>query len=195
MSIAEEAVRMPTPSRTSLDEIVSVGRGLIEKGGLEDLTMQQVARAVGVQPPSLYKHVAGRDDLMRLIAEDVVADLTRSLTPFATGTDPRSEIAAIAHEFRHFAHTHPGAYRLIFSPLPESWRPDPVLLEQAAGPLLKAAGALAGPDRALDAARTLTAWAHGFVSMELAGAFRLGGDVDSAFAYGVDRLTEAMTPA
>ena len=42
------------------------------------------------------------------------------------------------------------------------------------------------------AARTVTAWAHGFVTMELAGAFRLGGDVDRAFAYGVDHLAGAL---
>ena len=36
-------------------------------------------------------------------------------------------------------------------------------------------------------------WAHGFVSMELAGAFRLGGDVDAAFDFGIDRLTDALT--
>ena len=38
-----------------------------------------------------------------------------------------------------------------------------------------------------------TAWANGFISMELAGAFNLGGDLDEAFAFGIDRLTAALT--
>jgi hypothetical protein len=49
-----------------------------------------------------------------------------------------------------------------------------------------------GPDQALDAARLVTAFAHGFVSMELSGAFRLGGDVDEAYRYGIDVLVAAL---
>ena len=52
---------------------------------------------------------------------------------------------------------------------------------------------LVGPERALEAARLVTAFAHGFVSMELSGAFRLGGDVDEAYRYGVGVLVDALT--
>jgi hypothetical protein len=43
------------------------------------------------------------------------------------------------------------------------------------------------------AARMFVAWAQGFVSMELAGAFRLGGDVEAAVEYGLERLTAALS--
>ena len=36
------------------------------------------------------------------------------------------------------------------------------------------------------------AFAHGFVSMELAGAFRLGGDVDRAWRTGVATIVDAV---
>ncbi|MBD3758361.1 MAG: WHG domain-containing protein [Microbacterium sp.] len=52
-------------------------------------------------------------------------------------------------------------------------------------PVLRATAAAVGADHALDAARLLTAWATGFVTMELAGAFRLGGDLDDAYDYGI----------
>jgi hypothetical protein len=38
----------------------------------------------------------------------------------------------------------------------------------------------------------VVAWIHGFVSMELAGAFRLGGDVQVAFDYGLERIIAAV---
>jgi hypothetical protein len=66
-------------------------------------------------------------------------------------------------------------------------------LERSAAPLIRAASAVVGEDDALDAARLFTAWATGFLQMELSGAFRLGGDVDHAFDYGLQRLITGLT--
>jgi len=52
--------------------------------------------------------------------------------------------------------------------------------------------AIAGEQHALPAARTVVAWAHGFLTMELGGAFQLGGDVDEAWEYGVTRFVRAL---
>jgi hypothetical protein len=38
----------------------------------------------------------------------------------------------------------------------------------------------------------VVAWANGFVTMELAGAFQLGGDVDEAWDYALDGLVVAL---
>jgi AcrR family transcriptional regulator len=182
---------VPTPSRTSLVEIVAAGRRTLESDGLDGLTMLRVAEAVGVRAPSLYKHVRGRGDLVRLIAEDAARQLGAELDAATTGR-AREDLRAQLEAFRAFAHAHPAAYGLLFAALPEAWRPDAGALARSSEAALRTATALAGPDRALEAARTVVAWAHGFVSMELAGAFRLGGDVDAAFAFGVERLGIAL---
>lgn len=183
---------MPTPSRTSQPEIVAAGRAIVEGEGIEGLTMQKVAAAVGVQAPSLYKRVAGRGDLVRLIAEAVLSDLGDSLASVVTGADPRADLRALAMAFRVFAAGHPGAYRLVFMPLPEDWAPDQDAFVAASRPVLQTTQALVGSERALDAARLVTAWAHGFLTMELAGAFRMSGDLDVAFDYGIERLTASL---
>jgi hypothetical protein len=71
-------------------------------------------------------------------------------------------------------------------------RPPAELNALAAAPVLDLAARLAGPDHALEAARLVTAFANGFISMELSGAFRLGGSPDDAYAYGVDVLVDAL---
>jgi Tetracyclin repressor-like, C-terminal domain len=79
--------------------------------------------------------------------------------------------------------------------LPEASQPDPDRLAHVSTPVLRIATTLSGQRRALEAARTVVAWAHGFISMELAGALRLGGDVDLAYAFGIERLGAALATA
>lgn len=184
---------MPAPARTSLDEIVAAGRDLVDTEGVDGLTMGAVAAAVGVKAPSLYKHVSSRADLVRLIAEAVVAELGVSLESSVHGTDAELDLASLAQAFRAFAHSRPQAYRLVFSPLPEEWRPGRDALAAASEPVLRTVQALAGPEHALDGARLVTAWAHGFMTMELAGAFRLDGDLDRAFSFGIERLAASLS--
>lgn len=183
---------MPTPSRTSFESIIDAGRSLLESRGLDGLTMNAVASAVGVKTPSLYKHVASRGDLIRGIAESVIDDLTVALGSAPRGGDARQDVVSLANSIREFARGNPAGYGLIFSALPEEMRPDTDRLLRSSAAVLRTAGALAGEDKKLEAARTLTAWAHGFVTMELAGAFRLGGDIDKAFDYGARRLADAL---
>ncbi|UWE09951.1 TetR-like C-terminal domain-containing protein [Actinacidiphila bryophytorum] len=71
----------------------------------------------------------------------------------------------------------------------------PEALGRAAEPVLRACARLAGEADALDAARLVTAWATGFIGMELAGGFRLGGDVDRSFEYGLARMRRALGSA
>lgn len=184
---------MPTRPRTSLAAIVGEARRILEAEGLEGLTMQRVAKAVGVRAPSLYKHVRDRSELVRLVADDALEELGRRLESAARTGDARRDVAFMARTLRAFAHELPETYRLLWSRLPEGWQVDPGVNARAAEPLLDVVGRLAGERHRLEAARTFAAWAHGFVSMELAGAFRLGGDLEAAFDYGVERLTGAIS--
>ncbi len=62
------------------------------------------------------------------------------------------------------------------------WRRD------AIEPVFTVLSPLVGSARLLVAARTITAFLHGYVSMEAAGAFRLGGDLDRDFAQALDAV-------
>ncbi|RFU84485.1 TetR/AcrR family transcriptional regulator [Streptomyces triticagri] len=183
---------MPTPERTSVEAIVRAARDILESQGPARLTMQAVADRVGVRAPSLYKRVRNRDSLVRLVTEATLLDLEQQLRAVPAAPDPRETLCELLRAFRAFAHTRPAAYHLLFVNAPEESRPDPALFARVAAPVLQVAGELAGSADALEAARTITAWAHGFISMELAAAFNLGGDVDRAYEYGMAQLAAAL---
>lgn len=184
---------MPTPDRTSLPEIVAAGSRLLESHGLRAVTMQAVADRVGVRAPSLYKRVRSRDELIHLIAASAASDLGEQLASADPGGAAQARLRALADALRSFAHTRPAAYRLVFTPQAEGVELPRDLLEATSAPLFDVVSDLASPDHVLEAARTVTAWATGFIAMELNGAFRLGGDVDDAYHYGVARLVAAIT--
>jgi AcrR family transcriptional regulator len=173
---------MPTPERTSLAEIVAAGRDILEAEGPSRLTMQAVAKRVGVRAPSLYKRVRDRDALLGLVAATNIDELGQRLAA------SEATMTGLAHTYRAFAHERPEGFRLILSTGAE-----PEALARAADPVLRVAAELAGSAKALEAARLVTAWATGFITMELAGAFRLGGDLELAFEFGLARLSVALS--
>ncbi|MGV9350173.1 TetR/AcrR family transcriptional regulator [Streptomyces spiralis] len=172
---------MPTPEKTSLPRIVAAGRDLLEEHGPDGLTMQRVAARVGVRAPSLYKHVRDRAALVAAVAQDALETLGARLAT----TD--GSLEQLVYGYRAFAHERPQCFRLLLGGLA-----SPEALEQAAAPLLTASRELVGEEEALAAARLVTAWATGFIQMELAGAFRLGGDPEHAFTFGLTRLRRAL---
>lgn len=172
---------MPTPDRTSIAEIVDAARGLLETGGVGAVTMSAVAARVGVRAPSLYKRVRDREALITLVAETTADELTARLA------ESGHSIADYAHAFRAFAHERPEGFRLMFSTAGGT-----EAARRAVEPILGAARELVGADRALDAARLFTAWATGFVSMELADVFRMGGDVDEAFSFALATIQAGL---
>lgn len=173
---------MPTPERTSLAAIVSAGRDILESAGPSGLTMQAVAERVGVRAPSLYKRIRDRDALLAAVAEASADALTSRLDEAGDG------LTALAGAYRDFAHEHPESFRLLFTVhAPED------ALHRTSAPVLRACADLVGPEHVLDAARLFTSWATGFLQMELAGSFRLGGDVDAAFDYALDRIITGLT--
>ncbi|HTL40433.1 MAG TPA: WHG domain-containing protein [Pseudolysinimonas sp.] len=183
---------MPTPARTDRAAIVEAGRLIVESSGLEGLTMQAVAERVGVRAPSLYKHVRDRRELIALVVGATLDDLAGRLVATTSEPDPRARLVLQATELRRFAHQHPAGFSLVFA-LHDAPRPEPETAARAVSPVLDAVAELVGAEHALDGARLVTAWANGFLSMELGGAFRLGPGVDEAWEWGLHRIIAALS--
>src|SRR5689334_20106048 len=171
---------MPAHAQTSTADVVAAGRRLLEERGTEALTMRDVADAVGVRAPSLYKRVRSRSDLVRLVLEDVTDELAAVADEAARSGDPAADLRSIMTAYRGFAHANPVAYALMSAPGVADGATERSVRSSVA--LLRAVENLTGPQDALPAARTMVAWANGFIAMELAGGFRLGGDVEQAWS-------------
>jgi AcrR family transcriptional regulator len=151
------------------EEILDAAEALLEAEGPAALTMRRVAEAMGIRAPSLYKHVAGKDDIEAGLQERALRNLTVVLAP--AGTD-LLEIMAV---YRTWAKAHPGMYELATRrPLRRDVIPASVEAA-AAAPIVAAAG---GDEHR---SRALWALAHGLIDLELAGRFPPDADLDETW--------------
>jgi len=184
---------MSAPPKTSDSEILSAARRILEANGLEAVTMQAVGHAVGIKAPSLYKRYDSRNHLLRALSEQALGQLRTELGCAALSRSARKNVAQMAAVYRQFAKRSPRVYDLIYSGnrSPE-FDPGTAPRHAASARLLEILTGELDQRRALPAARLLVAFLHGFVSMELSGAFRLGGDVDDAFEFGLRTILDAL---
>jgi AcrR family transcriptional regulator len=180
---------VPTPAKTSRAELVSIARGLIEASGAEALTISAVAQGAGVKGPSLYKHFADREALLKAVEIDILDELERALRAGTRGRTARARLRSIADTYRRFANERPHRYEVIYS---RNAFDDPEIAAaslHAAKPLFEELAAAGVAEvRILPLSRTLAAFLHGFVSMEIVHAFRLGGDLERDFAASLETI-------
>ena len=65
--------------------VVEAAGALADEGGLENLSLVDLAGRLGIRKPSLYNHVAGIGDLRRELALAGLQELGRSLSRAAAG--------------------------------------------------------------------------------------------------------------
>jgi AcrR family transcriptional regulator len=183
---------MSAPAKTSDNVIKSAARKILEAEGLENLSMQTVAEAVGIRAPSLYKHFASRADLLKALTGDALQDLKQAVDKSVRPGSHHSKLQRMANAYRTFAKRNPGAYNLIFNTEAAQEEADLRARMMSAATLLNILSEAIGPDKALLGARTLVAFLHGFIVMETGGLFRFGGDVNAAFNFGLNAILEAL---
>ncbi|MCC3375402.1 TetR/AcrR family transcriptional regulator [Cohnella sp. REN36] len=147
---------------------------LLEREGVEAVSMRRLAALMMVRPSSLYHHFPDKAALLREIAERGLLMLAAELKRAAelAMPDPRRRIHAMGMTYREWSLRHPELYRLLFAdapPLSEGMSPAS---DAAFAPMLTAMGELVGEAKA--PAATLGTWAfvHGYVMLELTGHVR-----------------------
>lgn len=91
---------MTEPS-ASRGRIVDAARRLVEADGVDAVSMRKVAAEVGLAPTAIYWHVGGREDLLNVVLDEMIADLP-PIRPRGTGA--RDRIASVARAARQEFH-------------------------------------------------------------------------------------------
>ncbi len=66
---------VPRRERLSRDQVLRAAVGLADDDGLEALSMRRLAQRLGVVPMALYKHVAGKGELLDGMVDVLVGDI------------------------------------------------------------------------------------------------------------------------
>ncbi|WP_329108739.1 TetR/AcrR family transcriptional regulator [Micromonospora sp. NBC_01699] len=184
----------------------------IGEAGASALSLNAIAKQMGLSGPALYRYYANRDELIT----ELVTDAYRSLADtFRATAETGADLTALANAIRAWALEDPQRYFLVYgTPVPGYHAPDDVtrIASEIMAALLDAcvvlpsdrpptpfdahleghrqwAGDHSAPPAALHRALTFWTRLHGILSLELAGHFTgMGFDPARLFAAELDGL-------
>ncbi|MFD3442578.1 TetR/AcrR family transcriptional regulator [Streptomyces sp. NPDC058685] len=187
----------------------------IATAGASALSLNAIAKQMGMSGPALYRYFAGRDDLITELVREAYRSLADTLR---AASDAGADLAGLAHSLRSWALADPQRYFLIYgTPIPGYHAPEDItaISSEIMTTLVDACAALAADDAGTSFAghledhrdwaaghpappgalhRFLTLWTrlHGVLSLELAGQFA-GMDFDPALLFAAE-LDELLAP-
>ncbi|MGX1368619.1 AcrR family transcriptional regulator [Streptomyces canus] len=186
----------------------------IATAGASALSLNAIAKRLGMSGPALYRYYAGRDELITELVRDAYRSLADTFR--AAASRPGADVTALAAALRTWALEDPQRYFLVYgTPVPGYHAPDDITAiasevmatlldafagQPSSGPAAPFAAHLeehrdwAGghPASAATLHRALTFWTrlHGTLSLELAGHFTgMGFDPALLYAAELEELT------
>jgi AcrR family transcriptional regulator len=173
--MAKRAKRVPKPRLPlSRERALDLAVELADKAGLAELSMRQLAKALGVEAMSLYHHVKNKDDILNGMVDRVFAEI--ALPEIGAGW--REQMKRRSHSARAALKRHPWALALMESRA----APGPATLKHHDATLgcLRAAGfSIALTAHAYSA---LDGYTYGFALTEQSLPFQSPGETEQVAA-------------
>ncbi|MGO4615379.1 TetR/AcrR family transcriptional regulator C-terminal domain-containing protein [Nocardia sp. 2YAB30] len=166
--------------------VLAAALEIVDRDGVDGLSMRRLADAVGRDPMVIYRHVPNKAAVLDGVAEIVFAQLSVD----ATDADWAGQLRVVARDFRRLALAHPKVVPLLVTrPLstPLGLRPRSVVrpLEDTLA-LLTRAG-FSGVD-ALHIYRALFGFLYGHILNELQEIVEKPEETDEVLRLGLHRL-------
>ena len=109
----------------TLAEIKTRAVDQVAAGGAGSVSLNAIARAMGMSPAALYRYFDGRDALLAELVVEAYGSLADALQRAAgkmadraagrAAGDGAARLVAVAHAYRDWALAHPNSYLLIFA--------------------------------------------------------------------------------
>jgi AcrR family transcriptional regulator len=120
------AKKRPAPPPPELREAcILAAWEVIAERGIEQLSLREVARKLGVSHQAPYKHYPTRDHLLSEVMRRCLQGFAAFLDARPRHNEPEQDLESLGLQYLSYAREHPLEYRLMFSsPWPESADPQ-----------------------------------------------------------------------
>jgi AcrR family transcriptional regulator len=103
------------------DDVKEVALRQLQVGGAQAVSVNAIAKELGVSGPALYRYFSSRDELLAELITDAYHDLAKALERAVEdpGVPPSRRLSDVARAYRTWAVGQPHRYRLLFrAPVP-----------------------------------------------------------------------------
>jgi AcrR family transcriptional regulator len=109
--MSETVEHEPLPLK---EACLRAAREAIAEHGVEQLSLREVARRLGVSHQAPYRHFASRDHLLVEVMRRCFRDFAAFLDDRGTHSDPHHDLGALGARYLDYAMHHAVEYRLMF---------------------------------------------------------------------------------
>jgi AcrR family transcriptional regulator len=173
--------------------ILDVAGKIADVQGMQEVTLANLAKQLGIRPPSLYNHFDGLAGLRKKMAIYGINLLYEELAHAAIGVAGDEAVLAISKAYVNFARRHPGIYEATLM-APEMGDEE---VQQAGAKVVELTVTVLryydlNDDRALHAVRGLRSILHGFSSLEQRGGFKMELDLNESLVMIIKAFIHGM---
>lgn len=151
--------------------IVVAAADIADRDGFDGVTVSSIARALGVQPASLYGHVKDRAAVLDGVHELALDELADRIAAAVAGRAGRDALVGLAEAHRQFAADFPGRWHALQLPAAPEVVGSPAAVRVASLTLAVLRGYPLQGDDLVHATRLLGATVNGYITLQQAGSF------------------------